>query len=338
MPLARSTHVRHQSGVAVKTPLLVPAFSSKGSRFTSSGKSEISDAVRASAEFLTDTVSVSAYDIYHKHIPHPARFSVQAELTFVDSGGYETADEHDLSAVFRHTCPVKRWTERLLVRVLDTWPDRLPAVFVSFDHGSVRKSLSEQIIGARKLFSKYPGHLHEIIVKPERATERTLAKTLPKLLRNAQDLRGFDLIGVTEKELGGSVLDRMENVAKLRLALDEAGVGSPIHVFGALAPVMSCLYFIAGAEVFDGLTWLRYSFLEGQCVYVHEYGAVRVGIQERDELVIARNLADNINYLQKLTLQMQAYLLERDFGKFEHNGQYLARAYDTLRGRIGRGV
>jgi hypothetical protein len=34
--------------------------------------------------------------------------------------------------------------------------------------------------------------------------------------------------------------------------LDEAGVKSPIHVFGALDPLTVCLYFVAGAEVFDG--------------------------------------------------------------------------------------
>jgi hypothetical protein len=127
----------------------------------------------------------------------------------------------------------------------------------------------------------------------------------------------------------------MERIAELRLALDRTGITAPLHIFGSLDPVTSCLYFISGAEVFDGLTWLRYSYVDGRSVYMHDYGALRIGIHERDELVRARTLADNINYLQKLRFQMQAFLLQGEFGKFENNGAALAQAYDALRGKIG---
>ena len=54
---------------------------------------------------------------------------------------------------------------------------------------------------------------------------------------------------VIEKELGDSALVRMERIARLRRALDDAEVKAPVHVFGALDPILSCMYFLAGAEI-----------------------------------------------------------------------------------------
>ena len=46
-------------------------------------------------------------------------------------------------------------------------------------------------------------------------------------------LRDFDVIGFTEKEIGNSVLDRMNNIAKLRIAMRKANINKPIHIFGS---------------------------------------------------------------------------------------------------------
>ena len=70
---------------------------------------------------------------------------------------------------------------------------------------------------------------------------------------NVSVLEGFDLVGVTEKELGNSLLNRLHNTSRLRMALDEVSNEAPIHVFGSLDPLNVPLYFAAGAEVFDGL-------------------------------------------------------------------------------------
>ena len=44
------------------------------------------------------------------------------------------------------------------------------------------------------------------------------------------------------------------------MALDDAGVGIPIHVFGSLDPLISPIYWLAGAEIFDGLTWINMAY------------------------------------------------------------------------------
>src|SRR6185312_9373800 len=88
-------------------------------------------------------------------------------------------------------------------------------------------------------------------------------------------LSNFDVIGFTEKELGPSTLDRMVFIARLRQELEAAGLDIPIHIFGSLDTISTPLYFLAGADIFDGLTWLRYSYFDGLTLYKHNYGAMK---------------------------------------------------------------
>jgi hypothetical protein len=216
---------------------------------------------------------------------------------------------------------------------LDSWPPHIPAVFVNFDHGSVRKPLKAQIAGAWKFLKKYPDQLHDIILKPETKTQAYIQ--LSSVLGAAHELGKFHLIGVTEKELGNSILARMEMIARIRSALDEANVSAPIHVFGSLDPISSCLYFLAGAEIFDGLTWLRYSYLNGMTVYVQNFGAVELDVNERDKTVRDAGLIHNLVQLRKLQNEMNAFLLEHDFSVFTNHSALLKRAYDSLSAKMG---
>ena len=328
--LARRTRLRHPSGVEVETPLLVPSFSSKGFRSDSSGRSEIVDALEITSEVVNECVLISAYDVFYKHISK----YLFAELTFVDSGGYELSDEHDFSAVYRHETPTRPWKDKSLQKVLDKWPKRYPAVIISYDHPRDRHTLSKQVVAARSLFSRYPNQLHDILLKPENGKQQTLDAVLQKLRGHVDLLKGFHVVGVTEKELGGSMLDRMVNLAELRLAMDQAGVHVPVHIFGSLDPVSCCLYFLAGADIFDGLTWLRYSFLDGTAIYQRNYGALQVGVHEADALVLARTLTDNIYYLRRLQLNMRDFLLDNAFERFGPHSRILSAAYDKLRTRL----
>jgi len=332
--LARSSKLRHPSGIVLETPLLVPSFSSKGFPVEKGGRSQVSLALKITSEALTESMLISAFDIHHKYIPHPKKFTVAPQITFVDSGGYETSQAFDFSAVSRNPFPIdQEWNELKLAATLDTWPERLPAAFVNFDHGSVRKPLKNQVDDARRFFARYPKHLSVFIMKPE--TKRQQYVQVPSILGRARELRHFDIIGITEKELGNSILERMENVARIRQALTQASVEAPIHVFGSLDPLTSCLYFLAGAEIFDGLTWLRYTYLGGASVYTHEFGALNVGIHERDALVRDMALMNNLFYLRRLQHEMRAFLLEFNFGQFSHHADLLERSYDSLCATLG---
>src|SRR5690606_32377632 len=128
---------------------------------------------------------------------------------------------------------------------------------------------------------------------PQTSEESTLDDTLKSAIAHVEELGSFDIVGVTEKELGRSMLDRMVNVAKLRLAMDEAELRIPIHVFGALDPLSASLYYISGAEIFDGLTWIRYAYENGRCVYMHNLGALKYGIHTSNDLVKSRAISEN---------------------------------------------
>jgi len=333
--LARSRMIKHPTGVTVKTPLLIPGISSKGFRFKD-GRSEAASYLKLAAQVLEESLLVSAYDIYYKYLPTIGRFPCRIRLLFLDSGGYETSEDHDFSAVLKHDCTIKQWDESKLREVYQKCPKRQPMVLVSYDHGNQRIGLKQQIENAHRLFSKFPDHLHEFIIKPEKNWKGYL--NCDYVCSKVSDFEDFDIVGVTEKELGRSTLERMVNVASIRLALDTKEIHAPLHVFGSLDPVTSCLYFLAGAEIFDGLTWLRYGYCEGQAVYYQNYSLIDgiISINDLDEKVMGYMVLRNLSYLGNLRDQMTAFLLEGEFDKFDiHISQKIRNAYDMLRTRLG---
>ncbi|PPQ16417.1 hypothetical protein CV770_26175 [Bradyrhizobium sp. AC87j1] len=60
--------------------------------------------------------------------------------------------------------------------------------------------------------------------------------TIELIAELARSLSLFDIVGVTEKEAGGTFFERLTFVARLRALLDANDVYRPIHVFGGLAP------------------------------------------------------------------------------------------------------
>jgi len=118
--------------------------------------------------------------------------------------------------------------------------------------------------------------------------------------------------------------------------MDDAGVDIPIHIFGSLDPITSVLYFLSGAEVFDGLTWLRYGYDSGTSNYLTDRGALRIGIDRRDDFLIAKTMQDNLGYLIELTHQMQIFLLDGDFQQLLHHSDFFRTSYDLLRTKIRR--
>ncbi len=205
------------------------------------------------SEFVTDVYLVSAYDIHYGDVQDGANLPMTPEIIFLDSGGYEKSTDRDYSDVVDSLPAPNQWDIDKLSTVLDAWPNEVPAVFVSFDEEEERKPFAQQVKDARELF-KNRLHLNLILLKPETRDQKTLSETIKVAMASAERLGGFDIIGVTEKELGNRMIDRMSQISNLRLSLDAAGVKSPIHVFGALDPLSVCLYFVAGAEIFDGLT------------------------------------------------------------------------------------
>jgi hypothetical protein len=96
------------------------------------------------------------------------------------------------------------------------------------------------------------------------------------------------------------------------------------------------LYFIAGAEVFDGLAWLRFGFHEGRTMYRENYGILREadGIRRRQEDLYYEMWKNNYYYIQDLRTQMVNYVTKNDIEQFQHNRQTLIDAYRQLEGDL----
>jgi hypothetical protein len=318
--------------MTVTTPLLVPSFSSKGFGHAPGGEPGVSRIWDIAQEFLTDCMLLSAYDIHSRNIPMPQ--AAVTDIVIVDSGGYETSPTHDLSTIYLDPVAQVEWSAQDVAGIYAAWPPRIPAIFVSYDYYKSRSSLEQQIDDGRHLFANHRGQLRCFLVKPE-TTEQGCVQ-LRSIMAAAKELESFDVLGVTEKELGGSILERMEAIASIRLALDDADVSIPIHVFGSLDPLSTILYFLSGAEIFDGLTWLRYGFREGLAVYSQNFGAVSVGIDRRDDHVKASMMRGNLSYLVDLRNQMLKFLNTGDFSHFGPAADQAKRSFELLQTRNRR--
>ena len=338
--LTRTSTVRHRSsGVALQTPLLVPSFSSKGfAKSKDNERSEIGNILNAAGEFLTEAYLISAYDIHYGHIPGPEDLPFKPEIVFLDSGGYEISTDRDYSSVLDPLPSPGDWDSQKWESIVSAWPEEIPLVAISYDHHRERQPFATQVSLARQRFRVCGEHLRSFLIKPETESQLTLVKALAAARSAAEKLGDFDIIGVTEKELGRSMLDRMVGIARLRLVMDEADVTVPIHVFGALDPISVCLYYLAGAEIFDGLTWIRYGYEDGRCVYTHNLGVLKYGLHVRDDAVKSRALADNYYSLQDLQRRLREFEATGNFQKLEPHAKLLSNAYDSLQTSLKRSV
>lgn len=339
---ARSSTIRHRtSGVSLQTPLLIPSFSSKGlPRSKENEKSKIRQSFSYSGEFLADAFLISAYDIFYEHIPRPREFPfTPPELIFLDSGGYEISTDSDYSSAIDPFFSPEPWDLPKLQSVLTEWPDEIPLVIVSYDHPKERKSVVKQLDDARRLFKDYPQHLYLFLLKPEEETQLSLNEALESLFTNATELGSFDLVGVTEKELGHTMLDRMVQIARLRTAMDNAGVQIPIHVFGSLDPITVCLYYLSGAELFDGLTWIRYGYDDSdRCVYKHNHGVLKYGISVSDDEAETLTLKDNYYRLLDLQSRLRNFESTGSWEKLSPHHELIRKACDSLDTQLNRRV
>jgi hypothetical protein len=173
----------------------------------------------------------------------------------------------------------------------------------------------------------------EILFKPEQSPtdkdpqpEASARINITSIIENIGRLNRLHVIGVTEKELGGSVKERMISIARIRRALMGAQLDNiPIHVFGSLDTVSTPLYFVAGADIFDGLTWLRFSFHNGLTVYKQNYAAIALGISEKTSTLEAQSWIYNYRYMQDLELEMRTCLSD-GFSSFKYHRELIEKS------------
>ncbi len=313
------------SSETIATPLLVPAFSSRADPY-------IQRILKFMKEYIVDPILISAYDVYYKR---SMKNITCPNAIFLDSGGYECSKGFDISEVYYLKNKPKKWNIKLYREVLNFWPRNIPTIAICYDHDKKGKSINEQISLAKNIFRGESYFLSDILLKPENKEEFAIIE-VDSVINQLDSLKDFDIIGFTEKEIGDSLLDRMTNIAKLRIAMGKANMNKPIHIFGSLDPISAPLYFVSGADIFDSLTWIRFSYFKGMTIYQNNYAVLKQYLEYKTDRLISQYYVDNINSLKTLQMQMKKYISTGgNFEVFEFNSHSIERAYQALKTRIG---
>jgi hypothetical protein len=299
----------------------VPSYSSKALARTS-----VASTLDNTAEFIAGSVLISAYDIRYYRVD-PQRFKVQ--LIIVDSGGYETlVDEEGKLRGGNADHASFPWSPDLHAETLAAIDVTVPVVAVSYDRTDL--AIGDQIVAA--LSSRSPKFGSAFLLKP-RNGERL---TIESIAESAAMLRHFDIVGVTEKEAGLTFFERLTFIARLRALLNLNQVDKPIHVFGGLDPFMTPLYFLAGADIVDGLTWLRMALTDTGAHYLPAFAAMIDPMAPLEEIEWRIRRA-NFSRIVDMQTAIRRFLHSGDYGSLTSSRE-LSAAIKTVHGQLLRSL
>jgi hypothetical protein len=279
---------RNLSSSRITTPLLVPSFSSRGFPF-------LTEIHKALTPHISRVCLVSAFDIANDHIRADDVYA--SDILFVDSGGYEAKPEYDPVEAYHDQRMASEWSMEMYREVLSQLRANSEIVIVSYD-GVESLPLRQQIDAAVGLFGRYPSFSGDFLWKPEPGSRfygdpGDLVACLP-------ELSAARCVGVTDKELGPSLVDRCTSIAGLRTALGQIGSDLPIHVFGCLDPLCCVLFYLCGADVFDGLSWLRYVYLGNNAMYMQQASILASQARLKDEELVLSCWVENLSVLERI--------------------------------------
>lgn len=287
-------------------PLFVYSYSSRGFPDLPERYSATKD--------LAQTQLISLYDVYYslRDLDVSGSLQTQPKLRFLDSGRYEVEVLGTGWQTEQQLQGLQPWSEELYVESAKNTALE-GDVLVSYDDRSlnptdqIKKSLSLfASIGVRDI-------KRDLLLHPNGMAPHTLAEVIADLAP------GIDMIGLTEKDISYPWFIGTSYIRQLRVELDTLlDRYVPIHIFGCFDPQTIPYFFFSGADIFDGLAWMRYYFREGHAFYdkefeydtapeklLHAGGAIR------------SLLAHNIEELERLRADIQYAMLTRDLSQFE---------------------
>ena len=296
------------SNIRNDIPLLVPSFSSKGNLFLPKGNkryvSDNYDLVDVLGIRLAESYLLSAYDIYYGFVPENPSDWPETKYLFVDSGGYETNDSFDLSERNKFNYRVMPWNEGMMQkvyeRVCSTYKFENTTIILSgFDQ---QKPVNDQLESFALLQQQFPTTVIDQLVK----ITDSMDAIVNTLVRH-KNLQSVQILGFTEKELGRTLSERLHNVIFVKKQLLEAGWNGYIHIFGGLEPSLMKLYYAAGADIFDGLSWQRIRYRGNSTLYnpSHYYA---FATEEENKLWM---MMDNLAELQSVKNDLSLFCGQR---------------------------
>ena len=86
----------------------------------------------------------------------------------------------------------------------------------------------------------------------------------------------------------------------------------------------------------DRLTWSRYAYSAGQCVYVHNNATVAYGLQINDDEARVRTIKDNLRYLDQLERSLRRLAETGDWTHLSDNRDLVQGAAERMMHELGR--
>ena len=292
--------VRRIDKVGVPTPLLVPSFSSCGFH-------RVADIYGEMRDKLYGVCLVSASDLASGCIP--AGVIKEVNVTIIDSGMYEARKQADGCAAHGLPAASVPWSRDDYFAIAADVDEAANGILVNYDG---YEPLEQQIRRAAEDFSHAPHTANDFLLKPESPARLV---NVARAANHVDGLAQFDVIGIAAREAGDSLTQRCRTVVTLRDTLDDADINLPVHVFGAITPLEVLTYFFCGADVFDGLNWLRLAFREGSSIPIEETAFEAMKPNLRDFDLCAEAWTANLSVLYRLQVSLQRYASTRDFGE-----------------------
>lgn len=274
-------------------PLLIPSFSSKGNLFIPCSEEKyVSDNyellqvldIRISNSYL-----ISAYDVFYGYMPKDPQEWPSTDYLFIDSGGYEISESYDLSERNKFNYKVHPWdTNKMkeVYRTVTSCPKFSNSTIVLSGY-DILEPYEVQLNSILTLAKEFPNALVNFIIKPVSSFEHLL-----KCIKdNIELFHRIPIIGLTEKELGGTIQNRLLNLISLKKLLDSLNWKGNIHIFGGLEPNLSVMYYYAGADIFDGLSWQRMRYRTNSTLWDPNFYNITQTEFENKYLMMIDNLA-----------------------------------------------
>ncbi len=230
------------------TPNYIPSFSSRDDPYIKERMCELLDDIPQS------TVLISAYDYYQLRNkgsidPNFIKKSFKDKLLFLDSGGYElqfsTSDN---------------WTPE---RYKDIIRELNPQFFVGYDRIPPYEMESDTVkeieksIGFLKGYTETKGRVLLIHFSMLNKPINEVPTFVDKIIEHSDHI---DVLGFPEREIGTNIIQSCRFIRQIRNELDKREIFKPIHIFGCSDPKSIILFVISGADIFDGLGWIKYAF------------------------------------------------------------------------------
>lgn len=230
------------------TPEFIPSFSSR------EDKSSLSNRIMAMINKIPQSASlISSFDYrmlgtIDSNIAEIIKSYSKEKILFLDSGGFEL--QFDTNSI---------WNEERYMEVIS---ETSPSFFVSYDRipsyrekSSVSKDIEKSIEFLRKTKMSY-GRILLIHISPRNNIMEEINTICQKIIEYNND---FDVVGFPEKEIGSNIIQRCTFIKKIREFMRRNSIEKPIHVLGCSDPTSILLFILSGADLFDGLGWMKYS-------------------------------------------------------------------------------